>query len=393
MLLVSAGLTVDATSAAPPTLPPATAPPVAADPPDPGPGAAAPDPEFDARLARRLPRWHELASPDRYRYDIDRARRFVFASALDDVSHARFRREAEALIDRAIARFFDAPPRDPVLVVAVDGARDARALIGAGAHVGGKYVHVDRIVAVKDIGVSLRHELVHALHFGHMERMKMRTAHAFWIQEGLAAFHETLSPDGTIETSDRDHIVYNRARGRREALDRLATGNGQTFMRDARRNYAIARGFVRWLDDRGVLEAWYDGLGDGSTDPSGLDTAATLLGIERDDLPAEFRTWARASEPPAVTTETGGPWLGVGSIAPADPDGVRVAQVVRRGPGAAAGLRNGDVILEIEGRVAPTEAEVDRLVNRHRPGETIRLLVRRRGDRLELALTLGRFAP
>ncbi|MFK7961359.1 MAG: S1C family serine protease [Phycisphaerales bacterium] len=360
---------------------------------DPAAAVAAAEAELDARLARRLPRWHELVPPDRYRYDVDRQRRFVFASTLDESSHARFRREAEAIIDRTAARLFGGVPAEPVLVVASDGQRDARALIGPGAHVGGKYVHVDRILAVREIGVSLRHELVHAMHFGHMERMKMRTAHAFWIQEGLAALYETVAPDGTIESSDRDHIVHRRARGRREAIERLATGDGRSFMADARRNYAIARGFVRWLDTRGQLDRWYAELGDGSADPSGLDTAARVLGVEREDLAAEFRAWAREAAPDPVTTERGGPWLGIGSVNAADPDAVRVAGIVRRGPAAAAGLRNGDEILELDGRVVPTEAELDRLVNRRKPGDSVQLVVRRRGERLELALTLGRFSP
>jgi len=71
-----------------------------------------------------------------------------------------------------------------------------------------------------------------------------------------------------------------------------------------------------------------------------------------------------------------------------DFSGVYVYTVERDGAAAKAGLREGDVILSIEGMPVNSKAEYLERLAHHRPGENLRLSVRRDGKPLELRATL-----
>ena len=70
-------------------------------------------------------------------------------------------------------------------------------------------------------------------------------------------------------------------------------------------------------------------------------------------------------------------------------DGVLIADVLPASPAARAGLRSGDVVLEIDGHAASTSAQADRTINLRSAGETIRLKVRRATRELIVSVRLG----
>jgi len=93
------------------------------------------------------------------------------------------------------------------------------------------------------------------------------------------------------------------------------------------------------------------------------------------------------------------PYLGIGYV-PLSPaiaaqlgipyrEGVVVARVTADSPAAQAGLRQGDVITEIDGTPLKTDSALAQIVNSHKPGDTLTLSVVRGNQRLTLRATLA----
>jgi serine protease Do len=69
--------------------------------------------------------------------------------------------------------------------------------------------------------------------------------------------------------------------------------------------------------------------------------------------------------------------------------GALVAEVVPDGPSAKAGLQPGDVILRIDGRPVESSSDLTRQVAMAKPGESVRLSIRRDGREQQLVLRSG----
>jgi S1-C subfamily serine protease len=81
-------------------------------------------------------------------------------------------------------------------------------------------------------------------------------------------------------------------------------------------------------------------------------------------------------------------FLGVTS-GPAAEGGAQVGGVISDGPAAKGGLRQGDVIVEINGQPVQDPDDVSAVVNSRRPGDEVRVVVERGGERRTLTVTLG----
>ncbi len=81
-------------------------------------------------------------------------------------------------------------------------------------------------------------------------------------------------------------------------------------------------------------------------------------------------------------------FLGVSSGAAAE-GGAQVGGVVADGPASKAGLREGDVIVEINDQPVQEPDDVSAVVNARRPGDEVRVVVERGGERRTLTVTLG----
>ena len=70
--------------------------------------------------------------------------------------------------------------------------------------------------------------------------------------------------------------------------------------------------------------------------------------------------------------------------------GVLVRAVRAGGPADKAGIRPGDVILEVDGQPVPSSEDLSLLLAGHKPGDRIQLtIVRQNGQRATVTVTLG----
>ena len=69
--------------------------------------------------------------------------------------------------------------------------------------------------------------------------------------------------------------------------------------------------------------------------------------------------------------------------------GVPVREVTPKGPSEKAGMKNGDVILSIEGEAVNSTEELKKAVGKHDAGETITVVVQRKQEQKTLKITLG----
>jgi S1-C subfamily serine protease len=81
-------------------------------------------------------------------------------------------------------------------------------------------------------------------------------------------------------------------------------------------------------------------------------------------------------------------FLGVSS-GPAPEGGAAVGGVIADGPAARAGLREGDTIVQINDQPVRDPDDVSAVVNARRPGDEVRVIVERGGERRTLTVTLG----
>jgi S1-C subfamily serine protease len=81
-------------------------------------------------------------------------------------------------------------------------------------------------------------------------------------------------------------------------------------------------------------------------------------------------------------------FLGVSSRE-APEGGAEIGEVVQNSPASRAGLRAGDRIVEAADQPVRDPNDVSALVNARRPGDEVRVVVERDGERRTLTVTLG----
>ncbi len=347
--------------------------------------------EAYAKLGARLMETaREEFTGEEYRYETDDLRHINYVTALDDVSHQEMRRMLEAQADHlADVLFEDAPSYFTVIVVPTP--EDAQHVIRDWS-VGGIYEHPRRRLVARDIGLMLRHEFTHLMHYGHMERIGQQ--HSLWVQEGIAALYESyvLQPGGAIRflPNQRHNLVrLLREQGKLASWRDLFSSDAEEFMRGAAENYPQVRSVFHFLDDHGKLVEWYRTYVETfEEDSSGIQAFETVFGTELEEVEKRWRTWLRVQPPVDDFVGRGDASLGVQFVEDGVNDGVLIDMVLRGSAAADAGLQSGDVIVSFDGQPVRSHFELLVAVGGKNVGDEVPVRVRRDGEYLVFQVVL-----
>ena len=346
-----------------------------------------------AMAATSLANWKGSHSNRAYKYETLENERLFLSHDLDAQSAAELRSMLQAegrLLSRML---FTATQPDWVFIavtrtVDADGAFDAPSNTGA-------YDHGTRSLITRDSGASLRHEYVHALHFGHQQRLGQR--HPIWILEGLASLFEDYqsAPDGSVKflPNSRHNVAYKQVRSKQAKPWRvMCTMKFDTFMGDPLRYYPQARSMFEFIADRGLLERFYREYTAGwKSDSSGARALERSFGVPLAEIDAQWRAWLLARGAVDDVVEAGDGALGV-TLAE-EPDGARVTRVFGRSAADQAGLRVGDIIVGVGTRTVRSIAEAVEAVAAHHTGDRVEIRFRRRGAYQNVTVTLLPLRP
>jgi hypothetical protein len=331
-----------------------------------------------------LDRWRDTFGEEAYRFEVDDERRLVFATALDETSHREMREMLEREADQLTETLFgEAPPY--YVLVAIPTPEDAQELLDGDLRIGGKYDHGRRQLIARDIGGSLRHEFVHALHYAHMERLGLRKGHPIWIQEGLASLYEhfELSEDGTIRflPNERTNIANRNAKvGSLPRWSDLFALDGERFMTKAGKLYPIVRSIFEFIAEQRLLAQWYRTYVENyEDDPTGAIALELVFGEPVDTIERQWRDWLKSRPMVDQVIGIGDAWLGVEGRRHGTNDGILVERVVAASPARRAGLRRGDVIVSIDERQTRSVTELQRLIGARQAGDVVKVRYRRDG--------------
>jgi len=311
---------------------------------------------------------------------------------------------AQTQLDR-VARFADhhfpqwseTEPEKPHAwaILILPGERHARKLFRGRANAAGLFNPNTRQLITRDLGPALRHELLHALHWRHMERLGQ--LHPIWIREGLAALPERLDPADNASTLPNHRANIVRARAESNALtpwnELFALDHRRFHQSYARTYYAESRAIMRFLESQDRLASWYRTYTETyAQDPTGALAFQTVFDAPLDEIEQRFNAFAAglpaiptpADPPPATLGLDLNPGRGAGPIV-ATPGG-------RRGTNAPSDstdrLRLNDAITAINGTPTPTIHELILALAQHKPGDRVTLSLRRGSIPLTLTLEL-----
>ncbi len=334
-------------------------PPAAAPPAKPAtPGSATTPPRTDARARQQQAAWRARFGDKTYRYLEDPAHHLVFATCLDETSHTEMQRMLAAQADQQAATLFGTVP-DVEVFLAIAKPADAHAVIGGGTTTEGMYEHPLRRLVASDIGIVLRHEFTHLMHFGHMERLGQ--PHMLWVQEGLATLYEVydLSADGSIVflPSARHNQARQLASSRAFVpWAKLVTFSPDQFMAKSQALYPQVRSMFEYFADTGKLRRWYQRYTETfDKDRTGKLALEEVYGKPLAEIESDWRTWVLKR--PAVDVKIDRTDRSLGVEVAAATDGVSVTKLDRRGAAARAGIRSGDVILAVDSKTVRSPRE------------------------------------
>ena len=210
------------------------------------------------------------------------------------------------------------------------------------------------------IGMTLRHEFTHALHFGDLDARGQ--GHPIWLVEGLATcFEESTLIEGVPSPLPNGRLNVVRvalATGKYLSWEELFKYSHQRYMQNASVCYAESRYIVYYFWQLGKLREFYDTFCETfEKDKSGKLAVEQVFGKTLAEVEQDFRGWISEAPEPVGETPIGAPFFGVGSQGTAA--GMQVVQVVPGSSADEAGIKQGDLIEKVGTKVVTSQKEFE----------------------------------
>ena len=255
--------------------------------------------------------------------------------------------------------------------------------------VGGYYNHQQKMLVCGGIGMTLRHEFTHALHFGDLDARGQ--GHPIWIVEGLATcFEESTLIEGIPSPLPNGRLNVVRlalATGKYIPWGELFKYSHRRYMQNASVCYAESRYILYYFWQAGKLKELYDTFCETfEEDKTGQLAVERTFGKPLAEVEDDFRNWIASAPDPVGSTPKGAPFFGVGSSGTAA--GMQVVQVVPGSAADKAGIKPGDIIIKFAGKKYCNRDEFATAIREQEVGKPIKVKVLRGDEELDLEVTL-----
>jgi tetratricopeptide (TPR) repeat protein len=319
-----------------------------------------------------------------YVYEIDHDRKLVFATNIDSQTLAEMKDRLTAYATAQWKDLFDSR-FDTYLTIVIPKTRDWR----WGATIGGFYSQESNMLIARTVGLTLIHEFTHALHRADQQGRGQR--HPIWLTEGLATLFESsrmVAGHAVPEPNARLNALQRIIRRNRQIpLADLMKSSPAKFMEDPGASYSQVRYLMMYLHSRGLLGKWYQTYCDGyESDETGQVAMEKVLGKKLGEIEKDWHKWVLDQKPTLTRLPPDSAYIGI-QLCQAT-DGVEIISIVPRGGADKAGLKAGDVILEIDGERVFEPSDLMNVVHEHDVGDAVKVRYRRGGKYAELAVTL-----
>jgi tetratricopeptide (TPR) repeat protein len=313
----------------------------------------------------------------------------VEKETLDDLLDA-LHRYADALWHD----FFKNKPDYYITVLIPKNMEDYARKFGGGAGAAGFYNTTTRTLTVNlatGTGTMI-HEFTHALHYADMSALKQ--SHPIWIIEGFGSLYEqcTIRGGGPIGRLNWRLPILQSAIGTQDYIgwERLMKMSGAEFSSDRKTvsvAYAESRYIFYYLQEKGLLKKFYEEYTKNySSDKTGIAAVESVLGKKIGESEKEWIEFVKGLKSEA--RRVSGAYLGVG-LQDTD-EGLTVETVAPESPAEKAGLKEGDIIVEFDGKKIDSREDLLDTLSKKSPGDKVVLKLKRGTEDIELTVTLGR---
>ena len=320
-----------------------------------------------------------------YIIEIDHANKLVFATNVDrktlDDLQDELTRQAEAIWGELFPNRFER-----YISVVIPKPGSFRTRMG----VAGFYNAQTNSLVASSIGMVLRHEFTHALHFG--DQSARGQQHPIWILEGFATLFETSDYEGErLVPKDSRRLLSLQMQLKRNRIPPLKTLMEFThpqFMSRAAAGYPMSRYFMMYLYREGKLRQWYDAYTGGyEDDRTGKAATEKVFGKDIEDVDADWRKWVAGLKAPDLFVGDREPYMGI--LSRPLGTGLELMRVVEGSGAEKGGLKKGDVIVKINGQRTVDPADLLRQVKAGKVGDKLAVIYRRDDEQHETEVVLS----